>query len=71
MAITATLTVFIIVLAVSVMICIVATMLTYLDYMRQKRGFEAEIEHMREEVRICRKLLQDKAHAGQQKTNDC
>lgn len=71
MAITATLTVFIIVLAVSVMICIVATMLTYLDYMRQKRGFEAEIEHMREEVRACRKLLQDKANAGQHKTSGC
>jgi hypothetical protein len=71
MAITATLTVFIIVLAVSVMICIVATMLTYLDYMRQKRGFEAEIEHMREEVRACRKLLQDKASAGQHKTSGC
>lgn len=69
MAITATLTVFIIVLAVSVVICIVATMLTYLDYMRQKRGFEAEIEHMREEVRACRKLLQDKASAGQHKTS--
>lgn len=71
MAITATLTVFIIVLAVSVVICIVATMLTYLDYMRQKRGFEAEIEHMREEVRACRKLLQDKASAGQHKTSGC
>ncbi len=71
MAITATLTVFIIVLSVSVMICIVATMLTYLDYMRQKRGFEAEIEHMREEVRACRKLLKDKASAGQHKTSGC
>lgn len=71
MAITATLTVFIVILAVSVVICIVATMLTYLDYMRQKRGFEAEIEHMREEVRACRKLLQDKASAGQHKTNGC
>jgi hypothetical protein len=46
-------------------------MLTYLDYMRQKRGFEAEIEHMREEVRVCRKLLQDKASAGQHKTSGC
>lgn len=71
MAITATLMIFIIIISASVLICIVATMLCYLDYMRQKRGFEAEIEHMREEVRACRKLLQDKANAGQHKTSGC
>lgn len=54
-----------------VVICMAATLLCYMDYMKQKRGFEAEIEHMREEVRACRKLLQDKANAGQHKTSGC
>ena len=37
--------------------CIVATMLCYLDFVRQKRESRAEIEHLKAEVRACRELL--------------
>jgi hypothetical protein len=37
--------------------CIVATMLCYLDFVRQKRESAAEVEHLRAEVRACRELL--------------
>lgn len=60
MAITATLIIFIIIISASVLICIVATMLCYLDYMKQKRASAEEIEHLHEEVRACRELLRRK-----------
>ncbi len=37
--------------------CIVATMLVYLDYAKNKRASSAEIAHLQAEVRACRKLL--------------
>ena len=40
--------------------CIIATMLCYLDYMKQKRESAAEVEHLRAEVRACRELLRNK-----------
>ena len=40
--------------------CIIATMLCYLDYMKQKRESAAEVEHLRAEVRACRELLKRK-----------
>jgi len=40
--------------------CIIATMLCYLDFVRQKRESAAEVEHLRAEVRACRELLRNK-----------
>ena len=37
--------------------CIIATLLVYLDFVRQKRESAAEVEHLRAEVRACRELL--------------
>lgn len=64
MAITATLIIFIIIISASVLICIVATMLCYLDYMKQKRKNEEEIEHLHEEIRAVRELLRRKENKG-------
>ena len=40
-----------------VIFCVIATMLCYLDYMKKKKSYAAEIEHLHEEVRACRDLL--------------
>ena len=40
--------------------CIIATLLCYIDYMKQKRESHAEIEHLKAEVRACRELLRRK-----------
>ena len=40
--------------------CIIATLLVYLDFVRQKRESAAEVEHLRAEVRACRELLRNK-----------
>lgn len=40
--------------------CIIATLLCYMDYMKQKRASRAEIEHLKAEVRACRELLRRK-----------
>lgn len=40
--------------------CIVATMLCYLDFVKQKRESAAEVEHLKTEVRACRELLRNK-----------
>lgn len=40
--------------------CIVATLLCYMDYMKQKRASREEIEHLKAEVRACRELLRKK-----------
>lgn len=37
--------------------CIIATLLCYLDFVRQKRESRAEVEHLKAEVRACRGLL--------------
>lgn len=49
--------IFMCVTAFCVVICIAATLLCYLDYMKQKRESAAEVEHLRAEVRACRELL--------------
>jgi uncharacterized Fe-S cluster-containing radical SAM superfamily protein len=41
--------------------CIAATLLCYMDYMKQKRESRAEIEHLKAEVRACRELLKRRA----------
>lgn len=41
--------------------CIIATLLCYMDYMKQKRESRAEIEHLKAEVRACRELLRKRA----------
>jgi len=40
--------------------CIIATLLVYLDFVKQKRESAAEVEHLRAEVRACRELLRNK-----------
>ena len=47
-----------------VVICIAATLLCYMDYMKQKRESRAEIEHLKAEVRACRELLRRKENKG-------
>ena len=44
-----------------VVICIAATLLCYMDYMKQKRASREEIAHLRTEVRACRELLKRRA----------
>ena len=44
--------------------CIIATLLCYMDYMKQKRESRAEIEHLKAEVRACRELLRRKESKG-------
>lgn len=53
--------IFMCVTALCVVICIVATLLCCLDYMKQKRESAAEVEHLRAEVRACRGLLRARA----------
>lgn len=44
-----------------VVICIAATLLCYMDYMKQKRASSEEIAHLKTEVRACRELLKRRA----------
>jgi len=44
-----------------VVICIAATLLCYMDYMKQKRASREEIAHLKTEVRACRELLKRRA----------
>ena len=44
--------------------CIIATLLCYCDYMKQKREARAEAEHLKAEVRACRELLRRKESKG-------
>ena len=57
MAYTTMMIIYITVSTACVVGCIVATMLCYLDFVRQKRESAAEVEHLRAEVRACRELL--------------
>lgn len=41
--------------------CIIATLLCYMDYMKQKRASREEIAHLKTEVRACRELLKRRA----------
>lgn len=42
-------------------LCIIATLLCYMDYMKQKRASREEIAHLKTEVRACRELLKRRA----------
>ena len=50
--------------------CIIATMLCYLDFVRQKRENAAEVEHLRAEVRVCRELLKRKKEPARAENTD-
>lgn len=41
--------------------CIIATLLCYMDYRKQKRASREEIAHLKTEVRACRELLRKRA----------
>lgn len=61
MANTTMIVIFMCVTAFCVVICIAATLLCYMDYMKQKRASREEIAHLRTEVRACRELLKRRA----------
>lgn len=42
-------------------LCIIATLLCYMDYRKQKHASREEIAHLRTEVRACRELLKRRA----------
>ncbi len=52
--------IFITIATACVVFCMVATMRVWFDHIRQKRESRAEIEHLKAEVRACRKLLRAK-----------
>lgn len=41
--------------------CIIAALLCYMDYRKQKRESREEIAHLKNEVRACRELLRKRA----------
>lgn len=53
--------IFMCVTAFCTVLCIIATLLCYMDYMKQKRASREEIAHLRTEVRACRELLKRRA----------
>lgn len=57
--------IFLVVATVCIVGCVIATLLVYLDYFKKKKEYEEEIEHMKEEVRVCRLILQKRhTHGG-------
>lgn len=60
MAYTTMMIVYITISSTCVIGCIIATLLCYCDYMKQKREARTEIEHLKAEVRACRNLLRAK-----------
>ena len=60
MAYTTLMIVYITISTACVIGCIVATLLRYCDYMKQKHEARAEVEHLKAEVRACRELLKRK-----------
>lgn len=56
--------VYIVITTACVLFCIIATMRVWFDHVRQKRESRAEIEHLKAEVRACRKLLRRKENKG-------
>lgn len=52
---------FMCVTAFCTVLCIIATLLCYMDYMKQKRASREEIAHLKTEVRACRELLKRRA----------
>lgn len=49
--------IFIVIASFCVSGCIIATMLTYLSYFKQKKEYENEIEHLKKERDVCKMLL--------------
>jgi hypothetical protein len=49
--------IFIVIASFCITGCIIATMLTYLSYFKQKKEYENEIEHLKKERDICRQML--------------
>ena len=60
MTYTTTMIIYITISTACVIVCIIATLLCYCDYMKQKREARAEAEHLKAEVRACRELLRAK-----------
>ena len=60
MAYTTLMIVYITISTACVIGCIIATLLCYCDYMKQKHEARAEVEHLKAEVRACRELLRHK-----------
>lgn len=60
MAYTTMIVIFMCITAFCVVICIAATLLCCMDYMKQKRASREEIAHLKTEVRACRELLRRK-----------
>lgn len=56
--------IFLVVATVCIVGCVIATLLVYLDYFKKKKEYEEEIEHMKEEVRVCRLILQKRHTQG-------
>lgn len=52
--------IFITVATFATLLCIVTTTVCITEYTKQKRESAAEIEHLKAEVRACRKLLRNK-----------
>jgi len=64
MAYTTMIVIFMCITAFCVVICIAATLLCCMDYMKQKRASREEIAHLRTEGRACRELLRRKESKG-------
>lgn len=56
--------IFICITAFCTVFCIIATLLCYMDYKKQKRESREEIAHLKTEVRACRELLRKRAKSG-------
>lgn len=56
--------IFLIVTTVCVVGCVIATLIVYIDYFKKKKEYEEDIEHLKEEVRVCRLILQKRHTQG-------
>jgi len=61
MAYTTMMVLYLVISTACVIGCIAATLLCYMDYMKQKRASREEIAHLKTEVRACRELLKRRA----------
>lgn len=53
--------IFLIIACASIVGCIIATLLVWLDYFKMKKEYEEEIEHLKKEVRACRLILKKRS----------
>lgn len=56
--------IFLIVATVCVVGCVIATLIVYMDYFKKKKEYEEDMEHLKEEVRVCRSILQKRHTQG-------